>query len=102
MTEVRKLRAVRAIVRPDRRKAYLKGWRIYAAAAREIGAEVRLFEDQTLPGRFLELTEHVARAGAEGALVRAAQDADLRRLCVRREGEDLLYRESRLDPGRDG
>ena len=102
MSEVHKLRAVRAIVRPDRREAYLEGWKVYAGAAREIGAEVRLFEDQLVPGRFLELTEHVARAGAEGALVRAAQQAELKRLCVRREGEDLLYREARFDTGEDG
>lgn len=97
MAEIRKTRVVRALVRPDRREEYLRLWDRYSEAARELGAAVRLFEDQLLPGRFLELTEHVAAEGMEAALRRAA--ADLRRACVRREGDDLLYREARPGAG---
>jgi len=101
MSEVRKLRAVRAIVRPDRREAYLEGWKKYRGAAQAAGAAVRLFEDQMLPGRFLELTEHIAQVGMEGTLTQAARDAELRSLCVRREGEDVLYREAGRQSGAD-
>ncbi|UCC48544.1 MAG: hypothetical protein JSV41_13980 [Gemmatimonadota bacterium] len=97
MPGVRKLRAVRAIVRPDRRDEYLGCWRRYASAADAAGARVQLFEDQVLPGRFLELTEHEAAQGMELALERAVQEAELRRSCVRREGDDVLYREVTLD-----
>jgi hypothetical protein len=97
MGETRKARAVRALVRPDRRDEYLRLWERYSEAARELGATVRLFEDQLLPGRFLELTEHLAAEGMEAALTRAA--SELRRACVRREGDDVLYREARPDAG---
>lgn len=92
MGKVLKLRAVRAIVRPDRRDEYLERWGEYARASMAAGATVRLYEDQALPGRFLEFTEHVAATGAEGELERALRSAELRRCCVRREGEDILYR----------
>ena len=95
MPGIRKLKAVRAVVRPAQRNEYLEDWAKYAEAARAAGAQVRLLEDQALPGRFLELTEHVAAEGMESALELAARDAGLRRNCVRREGDDLLYREVR-------
>ncbi len=63
----------------------------------EAGARARLFEDQMLPGRFLELTEHVAEEGMAAALERAVEEAGLRGLCVRREGEDVYYREAGTD-----
>lgn len=92
MAEVRKLRAVRAIVRPDRRDEYLQRWRQYAEAAEAAGAQVRLYEDQVLPGRFLEFSEHVAAVGAEAELERSLRSAELHRCCVRREGDEILYR----------
>jgi hypothetical protein len=95
MPGIRKLKAVRAVVRPVQRGEYLAGWTRYAEAARAAGAQVRLLEDQALPGRFLELTEHVAAEGMESALDSAVREAELRRACVRREGDDLLYREVR-------
>ena len=95
MPGIRKLKAVRAVVRPAQRNEYLEDWAKYAEAARAAGAQVRLLEDQALPGRFLELTEHVAAEGMESALESAARGAGLRRSCVRREGDDLLYREVR-------
>lgn len=94
MTGIRKLKAVRAVVRPMQRSEYLESWGHYAAMARAAGAEVRLLEDQGLPGRFLELTEHTAAKGMELALEEAARESDLRRSCVRREGDDLIYRDS--------
>ncbi|KPK80843.1 MAG: hypothetical protein AMS25_08565 [Gemmatimonas sp. SM23_52] len=96
MPGIRKAKAVRAIVRPDRRDEYLERWRRYASAAAAVGARVRLLEDQVLPGRFLELTEHQAGEGVELALEQAVQAAELQRSCVRREGDEVLYREVRL------
>jgi hypothetical protein len=97
MARIRKLRAVRAIVRPDRREEYLARWKAYARAARAVGAEIRLFEDQALPGRFFELTEHWAAKGMEVALDGALQAANLRGVCVTREGEEVLYRELEIE-----
>ncbi len=93
MPEIRKLKAVRAIVRPDRRDEYLESWTGYAVAAKAIGAQVWLFEDQMLPGRFLEFTEHMAAEGMEGKLEAVLVEAGVRRACIRREGDDVLYRE---------
>ncbi len=93
MAAMRKLKAVRSIVRPDRRDDYLQRWREYARSAQASGAKVWLYEDQALPGRFFEFTEHEAAAGREADLERAFQLAELRRCCVRREGDDILYRE---------
>ncbi len=93
MFGVRKLKAVRALVRPELREEYLELWKGYASAAKSTGAQVWLFEDQMLPGRFLEFTEHVAAPGMEDALAKAFREAGLRRQCVRREGDDVLYRE---------
>ena len=95
MPSIRKLKAVRAVVRPTQRDEYLESWARYAEAAQAAGAQVRLLEDQALPGRFLELTEHIAAEGMESALDSAAREAELLRQCVRREGDDLLYREVR-------
>lgn len=97
MPGIRKLKAVRAIVRPDKREEYLEGWKGYARSAEAAGAKVWLFEDQVLPGRFLEFTEHVAATGMEGALEAAFAKAQLRRCCVRRDGDDVLYREVSLE-----
>ncbi len=94
-----KVKVVRAIVRPDRRDDYLEGWQTYARAAAAAGARVRLYEDQVLPGRFLEFSEHRAGEGMEARLEGAAQLAELRRLCVRREGDAELYREVELGGG---
>lgn len=63
MPGIRKLKAVRATVRPDRRVEYLASWRRYARQATGAGAQVWLWEDQVLPGRFLELSEHEAAEG---------------------------------------
>ncbi len=60
--------------------------------AEAAGARVKLFEDQVLPGRFLELTEHEAGPGREGRLADAVRSADLRSVCVRREGDEVIYR----------
>ncbi|NIW35168.1 MAG: hypothetical protein GWN32_00885 [Gemmatimonadetes bacterium] len=92
MAERTRLRAVKAVVRPDRRDEYLRRWRAYVEAAEAAGARVRLFEDQVLPGRFLELTEHEAGPGQEGRLADAVRAANLRSVCVRREGDEVLYR----------
>ncbi len=97
MARIRKLRAVRAIVRPDRRDEYLTCWKRYVREARATGAEIRLFEDQALPGRFFELTEHWAAEGMEVALEAAYEAANVRSACVLREGEEVLYREVEID-----
>ena len=93
MPEIRKLKAIRVLVRPDARGEYLEHWRDYVQAAKAAGAQVWLFEDQMLPGRFLEFTEHKAATGMESVLASAVRESDLRNLCVRREGDDVLYRE---------
>jgi len=93
MPEIRKLKAIRALVRPDARGEYLEHWRGYARAAKAAGAQVWLFEDQMLPGRFLEFTEHKAAKGMEAVLESALRESNLRKVCVRREGDDVLYRE---------
>jgi len=93
MSGIYKLKAVRAVVRPDRRGDYLERWSTYAGAAQAAGARVRLFEDQVLPGRFLEFTEHEAAEGMEGALEGAFRGSDVKGACVRREGDAVLYRE---------
>ncbi len=92
MAAIRRTRAVRVIVRPDRREEYLDRWRTYADAVEAAGARTSLYEDQVLPGRFLELTEHTVAKGTEAVLRKAFQLADLKRSCVRREGDDVLYR----------
>jgi hypothetical protein len=100
MPEIRKLKAVRALVRPDQRDEYLERWAGYAGAAKATGAQVWLFEDQMLPGRFLEFTEHMAAEGVEGKLAAALAEADVRRVCIRREGDDVLYRDVVLESDR--
>ena len=97
MPGIRKLKAIRAIVRPDLRDEYLERWSNYAQAAKAAGVQVWLFADQALPGRFIEFTEHQAAEGMEAVLDSVFERADLRRSCVRREGDDVLYREVRLD-----
>lgn len=97
MAGIRKLKAVRALVRPDRRDEYLEGWKGYAAEAKAAGAQVRLFEDQVLPGRFLEFTEHIAAEGMEDKLAAAFREAGFTKPCVRRDGDEILYREVVLD-----
>jgi hypothetical protein len=97
MAGIRKLKAVRALVRPDLREYYLERWEGYAEAAKAAGAQVWLFEDQLLPGRYLEFTEHMAAEGMEDALAAAFREAGLTRPCVRRDGDDILYREVVLE-----
>lgn len=96
MPEIRKLKAVRTLVRPDAREEYLDRWREYSKNAKAAGAQVWLFEDQMLPGRFLEFTEHIAAEGMEGVLASGLRAADVAAACVRREGDDVLYREVAL------
>lgn len=93
MGKIRKLKAVRTIVRLDRREAYLEAWKAYEGAVRELGAQAWLFEDESLPGRFMEFTEFEGAAGMEGRLERALREAGVRERSLRREGDDLLYRE---------
>lgn len=93
MAEIRKLKAVRAIVRPDQRAEYLEEWARYASSVRAAGARAWLFEDQALTGRFMEFVEFTAGSGMEGRLRGAFESSSLRRVCVRREGDDLLFRE---------
>jgi hypothetical protein len=96
MPEIRKLKAVRALVRPDGREEYLDRWREYSKNAKTAGAQVWLFEDQMLPGRYLEFTEHIAAEGMEGVLASALRASHVAAACVRREGDDVLYREVAL------
>ena len=93
MSGIRKLHAIRALVRPDQRDSYLSRWDIYRRAAAEAGARVWLFEDEVLAGRFLEFTEYTAAKGMLAALERAESEAELTRQCVRREGGDIVYYE---------
>ena len=97
MSGIRRLKAVRAIVRPDKRDDYLERWKRYAAAAKAVGAQVWLFEDRVLPGRYLEFTEHKAAEGMEAKLDAAYREAEVKRACVRREGDEVLYREVELE-----
>lgn len=92
MSEIHKLKCVRALVRPDRRQEYLERWKRYADSVTAKGAKAILYEDQVLPGRFLELTEHVAAGGMEGNLELAIGESGLRGACVRREGDEIIYR----------
>ncbi|UCC84745.1 MAG: hypothetical protein JSW46_07450 [Gemmatimonadota bacterium] len=93
MPGIRKLKAVRAVVRPDKRDEYLERWKTYVVAAQAAGAQVWLYEDQVLPGRFFEFTQHEAAEGMEGKLEGAFREADVKGVCVRREGDEVLYRE---------
>ncbi len=93
MGKITKLKAVRTIVRPDRRKVYMEAWNAYAGAVKERGVQAWLFEDQALPGRFMEFTEYEAGPGMEGLLEQAFQKAGVGAECLRREGDDLIYRE---------
>lgn len=86
-----RIKAVRVIVRPDRREEYLERWRTYADAVEAAGASTSLYEDRVLPGRFLEFTELTVAKEMEAALRKAFQLADLKRSCVRREGDDVSY-----------
>lgn len=92
VSEIHKLRCVRALVRPDRRQEYLELWGHYVETVTAAGAKAALYEDQVLPGRFLETTEHVAAHGMESKLEAAYRESGLRRACVRREGDEILYR----------
>ncbi len=96
MSEVRKLKAIRSIVRPDRRDDYLAAWKSYLRELEGLDVQAWLFEDQALPGRYVEFTEFVAGPGMEARLEEAAGRAGLREPCVRRRDEDILYREVKL------
>ncbi|UCF18345.1 MAG: hypothetical protein JSU87_10335 [Gemmatimonadota bacterium] len=90
---LKRVKIVRATVRPDLREEYLGRWRRFAEAAAEVGARASLYEDFVLPGRFVEWVEYEASGATKGRIGEALQGADLRRACVRREGEDVNYRE---------
>ncbi len=90
---MRRMKIVRVTVRPDLREEYLGRWKRVAEMAAEAGASVSLYEDYVLPGRFVECVEYEAAGGARARIGEAFQAADLRRACVRREGEDVDYRE---------
>ena len=89
-------------MRPDCRSAYTSAWASYAGEVKAHGGRAWLFEDQALPGRFVEFTEFEPEEGMEGEeggvrLIQSLQrDAKLWAFCVRREGDDLLYREVRV------
>ena len=91
---VRKLRVVRAIVRPDRRDQYRERWAAYQQKIVELGARAWLFEDEVLPGRFIEFTEYTGGADMETGIAQAMSAAGFATLCVRRDGEGERYRES--------
>ena len=94
MGKIRKLKAVRTIVRLDRRDDYLAAWTAYRDRVTQMGAKAWLFEDQALPGRFMEFTEFEGAAGVEGQLEGALRESGLSKLALRREGDDALYREA--------
>lgn len=98
-TKFRKLRVVRAIVPPDRRAAYLERWRAYARAGDAVGARAWLFEDEMLPGRFLEFTEYPGAPGIEARLEEALAGSGVPKECARRAGADERYREVRVEGG---
>lgn len=54
----RRLTAARAMVRPERREAYLAAVRELAAAHRAGDGRFWLFERTEVPGEFLEFAEH--------------------------------------------
>ena len=93
MEKIRKLKAVRTIVRLDQRDDYLTAWETYADRVTELGAKAWLFEDQALPGRFMEFTEFEGAPGLEGELEVALRESGLPRLALRREGDEVLYRQ---------
>lgn len=93
MAEVRKLKVVKAIVRPDRRTDYLEEWGRYVESIESLGGRAWLFEDQALTGRFMEFVEFTAGEGREGRLRAALASTSLRATCQRREGDDQLFRE---------
>lgn len=93
----RKLKAVRAVVRPHERSEYLARWWGFADGVRSLGANAWLFEDQGLAGRFMEFVEFRAAPGLEGRLRGAFEASKLGEVCVRREGDDLLFREVRSE-----
>lgn len=93
MGKIVKLKAVRVLVRPDRRERYMACWGAYSRSASELSARAWLFEDQALPGRFMEFTEFEAAVGMEGKLEAAYREAKLGEMCVRREGDDIMYRQ---------
>jgi hypothetical protein len=91
------IRAVRVIVRPDKRQEYLDRWQRFAEAAEVHGARVGLCEDLVLPGRFLELVDFGASQEIRSGLEDARRAAELEKSCVRREGDDLTYRRVERD-----
>lgn len=97
--EIRRLRIVRALVRPDRREAYLERWSAYARETRTLDARAWLFEDEALPGRFVEFTEYAAIPGLEARLWAALDRAGIPDECVRRSGAEERYREVGVEGG---
>ena len=100
--KVRALRIVRALVRPDQRADYLRRWWAYVERGRALDARVWLFEDQALPGRFVEFTEYFAEPGMQARLHGAVTEAGLAEACVRRTGEHERYREVASEPRGEG
>ena len=82
------------IVRPDRRAEYRDRWAAYQRGINELGGRAWLFEDEVLPGRFIEFTEYTGGADMETGIAAAMTAAGFGKLCVRREGEGERYRES--------
>ncbi len=97
--KVRKLRVVRALVRPDRRQEYLERWATHAREVSALGARAWLFEDEGLPGRFVEFVEYAGAPGMEAQLRDVVARAGLAAACVRRTGAEERYREVRLEQG---
>lgn len=92
----RKLQIVRAIVRPDHREEYLARWAEFLRQVRALEAQAWLFEDEALPGRFVEFTEYAAAAGMEARLREARARAGVAEVCARRSGSQERYREVRI------
>ena len=93
---IRKLRIVRALVRPDRRAAYLDRWADYAREMRSLDTRVWLFEDESLPGRFVEFTEYTTAPGLDARHRAALDRSRFAEECVRRSGAEERYREVRV------
>ncbi|MGH7545295.1 MAG: hypothetical protein ACREKI_03840, partial [Gemmatimonadota bacterium] len=96
MKPLRRLRIVRALVRPDRRAAYLERWHAYAREMRSLDTRAWLFEDEVLPGRFVEFTEYERAPDLETRLRAALDRSGLPEECVRRAGAEERYHEVRV------
>lgn len=100
--KIHRLRIVKALVRPDRRAAYLERWSAYIREMHPLDARAWLFEDEALPGRFVEFTEYLGAAGIETRLRAALDRAGVPEECVRRSGGEERYREVRVGSAESG